>query len=97
MNLEEYVEEHDRLLAENARLQAEEKWVAIALALIIGGAMGNAIDRILFGQVIDFVHLHYQQYYWPAFNVADSAISVGVVLILIDGFFGRKDQDQKTS
>ncbi|MEN8178832.1 MAG: signal peptidase II [Pseudomonadota bacterium] len=69
------------------RLKAEEKWVALSLSLIIGGAVGNVIDRVLFGQVIDFVHLHYQQHYWPAFNLADSAISVGVAVMLIDAFF----------
>lgn len=82
------------------RLQAEEKWVAIALALIIGGAMGNVIDRILFGQVIDFVHLHYQQYYWPAFNVADSAIFIGVAIMLYDAFIlaprrGNQEQNKR--
>jgi signal peptidase II len=66
------------------RLQPHERWVAVSLSLIIGGALGNAIDRILFGQVIDFVHLHYQQYYWPAFNVADSAIFIGVGIMLYD-------------
>jgi signal peptidase II len=68
------------------RLKPAEKWVAVALSLIIGGAVGNVIDRILFGQVIDFIHLHYQQYYWPAFNVADSAIFIGVAIMLFDAF-----------
>ena len=68
------------------RLKPQERWVALALSLIIGGALGNAIDRLLFGQVIDFIHIHYQQYYWPAFNVADSAITIGVVVMLFDAF-----------
>jgi signal peptidase II len=78
------------------RLRPDEKWVALALALIIGGAIGNLIDRILFGQVIDFVHLHYHQYYWPAFNVADSAISIGVAIMLVDAFVlsGRRQHQQ---
>ena len=80
------------------RLKPAEKWVAVSLSLIIGGAVGNAIDRILFGQVIDFIHLHYQQYYWPAFNVADSAIFIGVVIMLIDAFvLSSKRQASQTS
>ncbi|MCU7886243.1 MAG: signal peptidase II [Candidatus Thiodiazotropha sp. (ex Lucinoma annulata)] len=66
------------------RLKREEQWIAVALSLIIGGAIGNVIDRILFGQVIDFLHFHYQGHYFPAFNVADSAITVGVAIMLYD-------------
>jgi signal peptidase II len=66
------------------RLKREERWTAAALALIIGGALGNVIDRILAGQVTDFIHMHYQNHYFPAFNIADSAISVGVALMLFD-------------
>ncbi|MCU7838801.1 MAG: signal peptidase II [Candidatus Thiodiazotropha sp. (ex Troendleina suluensis)] len=66
------------------RLKREEQWIAVALSLIIGGAIGNVIDRILFGQVIDFLHFHYQGHYFPAFNVADSAITVGVAIMLFD-------------
>lgn len=79
------------------RLRNSELWLAVALSLIIGGAVGNLLDRLLFGHVIDFIDVYYRQWHWPAFNVADSAILVGVVLILIDGFFGHKEQDQKTS
>jgi len=67
-----------------SRLKPGERWTGIALGLIIGGALGNVIDRILFGHVIDFIHLHVAERYWPAFNVADSAISVGVALMLLD-------------
>jgi signal peptidase II len=59
------------------------------LSLILGGAIGNVIDRLVFGHVIDFVQLHYQDWYWPAFNVADSAISVGVVLLIVDVMRGN--------
>jgi len=69
------------------RLKAGERWVALALSLVIGGALGNVIDRIWHGQVTDFIHLHYQQWYWPAFNIADSAITVGVVLLIFDSLF----------
>lgn len=66
------------------KLQQHEKWQAIALALILGGAIGNVIDRIWLGYVVDFIQVYYQQWYWPAFNVADSAIFIGVVMIIID-------------
>lgn len=67
-----------------SRLKRDEVWQAASLGLIIGGAVGNVIDRILFGHVIDFIHLHYGEHYWPAFNVADSAIAVGVAIMLLD-------------
>ncbi|MCK5385584.1 MAG: signal peptidase II [Gammaproteobacteria bacterium] len=66
------------------RLEQHEKWQAIALALILGGALGNVIDRIWLGYVVDFIQVYYQQWYWPAFNIADSAISIGVVMIIIE-------------
>ncbi|HBH36648.1 MAG TPA: signal peptidase II [Gammaproteobacteria bacterium] len=68
------------------RLPAHEKINAVALSLIIGGAIGNLIDRIAYGHVIDFLLVYYQQWSWPAFNVADSAISIGVVLMLLAMF-----------
>ncbi len=60
--------------------------LALALALIIGGAVGNLIDRSLHGYVVDFVQWHVAGYYWPAFNVADSAISLGAVMLVFDAF-----------
>ncbi|MEJ2590353.1 MAG: signal peptidase II, partial [Candidatus Thiodiazotropha sp.] len=72
------------LIAWLRRLKREERWTAVALALIIGGALGNVIDRILFGQVIDFLHFHYGNHDFPAFNIADSAITVGVAIMLLD-------------
>lgn len=56
----------------------------IALALILGGALGNLIDRSIYGHVIDFIDVYYQQYHWPAFNIADSAIFIGAVLLIYD-------------
>jgi signal peptidase II len=56
------------------------------LALILGGALGNVIDRLRFGHVVDFVDLHAAGWHWPAFNVADSAITVGAALLILDGF-----------
>ncbi|MES9926237.1 MAG: signal peptidase II [Candidatus Thiodiazotropha endolucinida] len=75
------------------RLKRDEQWVAVALSLIIGGAIGNVIDRILFGQVIDFLHFHYQQHYFPAFNVADSAITIGVIIMLYDALVLAKRRE----
>ncbi len=72
-----------------SRLESKQKWLAIALALIVGGALGNLWDRLYFGYVVDFIQIYYEQWYWPAFNIADSAISVGAVMLLIDGFFGQ--------
>jgi signal peptidase II len=65
------------LIYEMLRLPADKKLQGWAFALILGGAWGNLIDRIADGRVVDFVLVHYQQYYFPAFNVADSAISLG--------------------
>lgn len=62
----------------------------LALAFILGGAIGNLCDRSYYGFVIDFIYVHYEAYYWPAFNVADSFISIGVALILYDAFKNKK-------
>lgn len=72
------------LLVWMRRLQPGQRSLAIALALILGGAVGNIIDRALYGQVIDFIQLYYRQWYWPAFNIADSAISIGAALLIVD-------------
>lgn len=66
------------------RKHANEPLFCFALSLILGGALGNLWDRLMLGHVVDFLYFHYQQYGFPAFNVADSAISVGVVLLLWD-------------
>ena len=63
-----------------------EKLFCLGLALVIGGAAGNLYDRFTLGYVVDFLSFHYQNHYWPAFNVADSAICVGVSLLLLDSF-----------
>ncbi len=69
------------------RLPANEKLTAAALSLVIGGAIGNLIDRIENGYVVDFIDVFYRDHHWPAFNLADSAISCGVILLLVDGIF----------
>jgi signal peptidase II len=63
--------------------------LAVSLALVLGGAIGNLYDRLTLGHVVDFVQLHARGYYWPAFNVADSAISVGVALLVWDSLRGE--------
>jgi len=69
------------------RLPASDKLTAAALALIIGGALGNVIDRTRHGYVVDFIDVYYRDWHWPAFNLADSAITCGVILLLLDGLF----------
>ncbi|MGH7410699.1 MAG: signal peptidase II [Candidatus Methylomirabilis sp.] len=70
---------------------------SFALSLILGGALGNLIDRLRIRMVIDFLDVHYYQYHWPAFNVADSAITIGVSLMLLDLILGeRRRADQRS-
>lgn len=69
--------------------RAETRWLAVALGGVIGGALGNTIDRIAHGAVVDFLDFHVAGYHWPAFNAADSAIVVGVVMILAEGLIFR--------
>ena len=64
--------------------------IVIGLLLILGGAIGNLYDRISYGYVIDFIYLHIAEFYWPAFNVADSAISIGILLFLYGSFRSYK-------
>ena len=72
------------------RLPRGDWRTALPLALVIGGALGNLIDRLRLGHVTDFIEVYHQQWSWPAFNVADSAISVGAVLLIVFGLGGRK-------
>ena len=74
--------------------KAENRLLALALGIVIGGAVGNVIDRMIWGSVFDFLDFHIAGYHWPAFNVADSAISVGVILILIDGFVAKRREQR---
>lgn len=67
-----------------------ERLLAVSLSLVIGGALGNLLDRLLIGHVIDFLDFFYHSYHWPAFNVADIAITLGVVLMFVDAFVGHK-------
>ena len=75
------------------RLKAGEKWLGVALGLVLGGAVGNLIDRVAYGYVVDFIQWYYDRFYWPAFNIADAAISVGAVILLLSSFFGDEPTD----
>jgi len=72
------------------RLPARQPLMAAALSLVLGGAVGNVIDRFTHGYVVDFLDFHYQGWHFPAFNVADSAISLGAVLLLVYVVFNRR-------
>ncbi len=74
--------------------RAENRWLALSLGLVIGGALGNAVDRLVHAAVIDFLDFHVAGYHWPAFNVADSAITIGVILIVLEGLFADDKQSK---
>jgi len=76
-----------------ARLKQHETLLAVALSLVLGGAIGNLIDRLAYGYVIDFLDVYYQTWHWPAFNIADSAITLGVILMLVESFGLWKSED----
>jgi signal peptidase II len=67
-----------------ARIKSTQNLLLGSLALVLGGAVGNLIDRVRFGHVVDFISVHWDQHYFPAFNIADTAISVGAALLLLD-------------
>lgn len=77
------------------RLPREEWLTGMALGLVIGGAVGNLVDRVQLGYVVDFIDVHFKGWHYPAFNVADSAITVGVALLLIDGLFFSAARNRK--
>lgn len=77
------------------RLPAAQKCLALSLSLLIGGALGNLYDRAALGYVIDFIDAYYGDYHWPAFNVADSAICVGAVLLFLETWLDGKNQTQE--
>lgn len=73
------------------RLKANEGWLAIALALVLGGAIGNLYDRVVLGYVVDFILVHWKtEWYFPAFNIADSAITLGAMMLIVDMFRGNQ-------
>jgi len=68
-------------------LPANKRWLLAALAFVLGGALGNVCDRVLLGYVVDFIEVYYQDMFWPAFNIADSAITIGAIMLIIDALF----------
>lgn len=74
------------------RLAPTQTMLAVSLALVLGGALGNLWDRVTLGYVVDFIDVYYQQSHWPAFNLADSAISVGAALLILDSLRGGKKE-----
>lgn len=79
-----------------ARLKKQEILLAVALSLVLGGAVGNLIDRVTYGYVIDFLDVYYKNWHWPAFNIADSAICMGVFLMLLESFgIGRPPEEKE--
>lgn len=68
------------------RIRADQVLLALGLSLVLGGALGNVIDRVMHGYVVDFIYFHWGQYYFPAFNIADTAISIGAGCLLLDAF-----------
>lgn len=72
------------------RLGRNDTWLAVALALVLGGALGNLYDRIVLGHVIDFIFVHWHEHGFPAFNVADSGITVGAIMLALDMFKTKK-------
>jgi signal peptidase II len=74
--------------------RAPEPMVRLALGLVVGGALGNVVDRIRFGAVADFIYLHWNEHYWPAFNLADSAITVGACVLVLDSLFAGRQSSK---
>lgn len=73
------------------RLKPGETWLAAALTLVLGGALGNLFDRVAYGHVIDFILVHWQdRWFFPAFNLADSAITIGAIMLALDLFISKK-------
>jgi signal peptidase II len=75
--------------------RSDQPLVLVAVGGIIGGALGNVWDRVYYGAVADFFDIHVLGYHWPAFNIADSAITIGVGLLLIDGFVSSRDEQKE--
>jgi signal peptidase II len=78
------------------RLPARARLPRVALALVLGGAFGNLIDRVRLGYVLDFIHVYWREYVWPDFNLADSAITVGVSLLILDIVLASRAESSET-
>ena len=77
------------------RLPASNKVLCSAYALVLAGAIGNLYDRIAYGYVIDFLHVYYENWHFPVFNIADCAICIGAALLLFDAFTGESPKEQQ--
>ena len=77
------------------RADPSRPWFLAALGLVCGGAVGNLIDRLRWGEVVDFLDVFWKTHHWPAFNVADSAITVGVVLLIAEELFGKRVKGER--
>ncbi len=77
-----------------AQIYSTQRLQAVALSIILGGAMGNLVDRVLNGYVVDYLVFYYKSYYFPAFNVADAAITVGAALLILEMFMTREKSDE---
>lgn len=77
------------------KLGSDQHLQAAALSLVLGGALGNVIDRLLLGHVVDFIQIYYEHWYWPAFNLADSAITLGVGLLILDTLLHKTSCETK--
>lgn len=73
------------------RMSLREKWLSLSISLILGGAVGNLIDRVWYGYVVDFIQVHWQQNYFPSFNIADAAITCGTVILLVLTFLEKPE------
>jgi signal peptidase II len=76
------------------RLEPQQRLLGVSLGLILGGGLGNLVDRVTLGYVVDFISWHYQSWYWPAFNIADSAIFCGAILLLWDSFTSESGKSE---
>lgn len=77
------------------RMSKQERWLSLSIALILGGAVGNLIDRVWYGYVVDFIQVYWNTSYFPSFNIADAAISCGTVILLVITLFEKNDSDEK--
>jgi len=78
------------------QLKNDETWSAIAIVLILGGALGNVYDRVVHGYVVDFLHFYWNDYHFPAFNIADTAITIGAGMMILDIFRQSDESKDKT-
>ena len=78
------------------RMGPEERWLGVSIALILGGALGNLIDRVIYGHVVDFVQLYWRDWYFPSFNVADSAITCGAAILIALTLFEKPEESTAT-